>query len=91
MVDANLIAGSIDRPLLGDVFNIGTGVRVSLLQVLETMARAFGVKADPVFAPARAGDVRDSVADIAKARRDLGYEPRVGLEEGLARLVRSLR
>src|SRR5262249_30738684 len=91
VVEANMLAGSIEQPLMGEVFNIGTGVRVSLLEVLETLARAMGVTAEPVFAPTRAGDVKDSVADISKAQRVLGYEPRVGLAEGLGRLVRSLQ
>lgn len=90
IVEANLLAGASQRPLMGEVFNIGTGVRVSLLEVLQTMAGIFGVKAEPVFAPGRAGDVRDSLADISRARDVLGYEPRVGLEEGLRRLVGSL-
>jgi UDP-glucose 4-epimerase len=91
VVDANLLAGASAAPLLGEVINIGTGARVTLLEVLATLAGAMGVKADPVFAPARAGDVRDSVADISRARRVLGYEPRVSLAEGLARLVAWLR
>jgi UDP-glucose 4-epimerase len=91
VVEANLLAGASEKELLGEVVNIGTGKRVSLLELLEAIGRAMGVKPEPVLAPARAGDVRDSVADISKARRVLGYEPKVGLDEGLARLVKSLR
>jgi nucleoside-diphosphate-sugar epimerase len=46
---------------------------------------------DPIYAEARAGDVRDSQADIGKARRLLGYEPTVGLADGLAKTVEWFR
>jgi nucleoside-diphosphate-sugar epimerase len=45
------------------------------------------VKIDPIFGPARTGDIRDSEADISVARRDLGYEPLVQFNEGIARTV----
>jgi UDP-glucose 4-epimerase len=71
------------------VFNIGTGRRISLLEVIEQMGRALNVPVKPTFGPARAGDVRDSVADITRARELLGYEPIVDFGEGIARTLKT--
>ncbi len=67
----------------GEVINVATGGRVSLLDVWATLGRLVGTIQAPVFGPARAGDVRDSQADISKAHRLLGYAPGVSFEEGL--------
>lgn len=88
---ANLLAGACARPLAGEVINIGTGVRTTLREALAAMGRILGVDATPTPGPARAGDVRDSVADISRARELLGYEPIVPFEEGLRRLLRADR
>ena len=83
VVEANLRAAeAVDAA--GSVINIANGERVTINGVLETMKKLTGrsgVAAE--YAPPRAGDVRDSVADLTLARSLLGYEPRVGLEEGL--------
>jgi UDP-glucose 4-epimerase len=71
----------------GEVVNVATGHRVSLLELLEAVARQMGVAAEPVFSEARSGDVRNSHADISKARLLLGYEPVVPFDEGLRRTV----
>lgn len=67
----------------GEVVNVATGGRISLNELLRTMNRITGTNIQAVYGPARAGDVRDSQADISKARTLLGYEPLVHLEEGL--------
>jgi len=84
VVRANLLAATSDRALGGEVLNIGTGRRSSLLDVLRGMGKALGIEVSPSFAAPRAGDVRHSLADISRAREVLGYEPIVGLDEGLA-------
>ena len=71
----------------GEVINVATGGCISLLELFETMKTLTGADVAPVFAEARAGDVRDSQADITKARRILGYEPRVSFPEGLAKTI----
>lgn len=71
----------------GEVINVATGGRISLLELFEQMKRITGADVAPVFVDARAGDVRDSQADISKAKRLLGYEPVVSFEEGLARTI----
>jgi nucleoside-diphosphate-sugar epimerase len=71
----------------GEVINVATGGRISLNQLFSTMRDLIGAKVTPIYVESRAGDVRDSQADIAKARRILGYEPFVSFEEGLERTV----
>ncbi|HXH24120.1 MAG TPA: SDR family oxidoreductase, partial [Vicinamibacterales bacterium] len=71
----------------GEVINVATGGRVSLNQLFRTLRDLVGRDVEPIYAAPRPGDVRDSQADIAKARRLLGYEPLVPLEEGLRRTL----
>jgi len=71
----------------GEVINVATGGRTSLNTLLRTMNRLVGTNLDAVHQPPRAGDVRDSQADITKAKTLLGYEPKVGLEEGLRKTL----
>lgn len=87
VVHANLLAASSPRDLRGEVFNIGTGKRINLLDVIEHIGRALGVAVEPVFGPPRAGDVRDSAADITLAREALDYEPIVDFGEGIRRTL----
>lgn len=88
VVRANLLACHADAgAVAGNVYNIGTGSRSSLLDVVSALQKIFGRDLAPVFAEARAGDIRDSVADISSARAHLGYAPAVSLEEGLRRTV----
>jgi UDP-glucose 4-epimerase len=58
-----------------------------LLDLLEILGRILGVVPEPVFTAPRAGDIRESGADLSAARRDLGYVPRVAYEDGLVRTV----
>jgi nucleoside-diphosphate-sugar epimerase len=67
----------------GEAMNVATGGRISLNDLLRVMNKICGTKAKPIYKEPRAGDVRDSQADISKARALLGYEPIVGFEEGL--------
>ena len=69
----------------GKVFNGGTGVRVTLNQVLKMLEKITGRKIQPKYDPPRTGDIRDSQADISLARKFLGYQPLVQFEEGLER------
>lgn len=71
----------------GEVINVATGGRISLNALLASMNRIVGTDIRPTYQPARAGDVRDSQADITKARTLLGYEPTVDLDEGLRRTL----
>ncbi|MGA8220665.1 MAG: SDR family oxidoreductase [Candidatus Acidiferrales bacterium] len=84
VVDETLRACESDGAT-GMVFNGGTGARITLNQVLKSLEKITGKKIHAQYDPPRAGDIRDSQADISLARRLLGYEPRVHFEEGLQR------
>jgi UDP-glucose 4-epimerase len=71
----------------GEVINVAAGGRISLLELFATLQKIFGTHLDPTFGPVREGDVRDSQADISKARRLLGFAPAMSLEDGLRRTV----
>ena len=71
----------------GEVINVATGGRVSLNELLRTMNRIVGTNIEAIHKESREGDVRDSQADISKARRLLGYTPLIHLEEGLRRTL----
>jgi nucleoside-diphosphate-sugar epimerase len=84
-VQANLRAAAAPPDACaGRAFNVAHGAPHSLLDLLEILAGEVGVAVEPVHVEPRAGDVRHSHADIAAARRALGYEPTVGFSEGLA-------
>ena len=83
-VQANLLA--CEAPgASGKVFNIGTGARVSLNQTLELLRIITGKDLQAQYDPPREGDIRDSQADIGRAREILGYEPTILFHEGLRR------
>ena len=82
VVDGVLRATAAPRAS-GEVINVATGSRISLNQLFEEMRKITGSTATARYGPARAGDVRDSQADISKARGLLGYQPAVSLEQGL--------
>lgn len=75
----------------GEVINVATGGRISLNELLRVMNRTVGTDLAPVYQEARAGDVRDSQAEITKARELLGYTPTVSLEDGLRRTIEWCR
>jgi UDP-glucose 4-epimerase len=87
VVAANLAALRCPQPLGGTVLNVGTGGRVSLLDLVATMNRVLGSNLEPRFEPAREGDVLHSQAALDRIRSVLGYEPRVEFEEGLRRTI----
>jgi nucleoside-diphosphate-sugar epimerase len=81
-VEANLLACEAKRAA-GLAFNIGTGNRYTLNQTLALLEKVTGRPAKARYTPPREGDIRDSQADITRARDVLGYNPRFGFEEGL--------
>jgi UDP-glucose 4-epimerase len=68
----------------GSVFNVGTGTETSVLELYEHIQRVSGIKREPEFASARAGELQRSVLDPARAERDLGWRSKQSLERGLA-------
>ena len=86
VVEANLKA--LEAPAApGNVYNVAAGDKTTVNQLLAMMCRAMKTSAEPIFKPARNGDVRDSLADISRVRHDLGYEPTVSVSEGLDRTI----
>jgi nucleoside-diphosphate-sugar epimerase len=71
----------------GEVINVATGGRISLNQLFRTVRDLLGASIEPIYEDVRAGDVRDSQADISKAQRLLGYQPVVRFEDGLEKTV----
>jgi nucleoside-diphosphate-sugar epimerase len=82
VVDGNLLAMGADG-VGGKVFNVAAGQRTSLNELLHILGRLAGRHVDPVYEQPRPGDVRHSQADISAAERELGFRPRVSVEEGL--------
>jgi UDP-glucose 4-epimerase len=74
----------------GRIFNVAASAPVTVNEVAETIGAALGKPVEKVFAPPRVGDIRDSWADVSAARDVLGWEPTVGLDEGLRRTVEAL-
>jgi len=79
-----LIRASQAPGISGRVYNIGTGRNTTVLDLVNALNRQLGTQIEPTHAPARAGDVRHSCADITQARQDLGFAPQVDFEAGLA-------
>ena len=82
VVQANLLAAEREEAV-GRVFNIGTGVNTSVLELLNTLKGIVGTLVEPDFQPRRSGEIQFSCADISAAEQYLGFRPRVSLEEGL--------
>ncbi len=86
VVQGNLLAAEAkDAP--GKIFNMGEGRQTSLLDLLRILSELLGKPVKPDFQPARAGDVRQSMADISQARQLLGFEPQTQLEQGLRQTI----
>jgi nucleoside-diphosphate-sugar epimerase len=87
VVEANMLALNA-KYVAGEVFNVATGVSVSVNHVANTLKRIMSKEhLENVYADARLGDIRHSTAEIGKAKRVLGFHPRISLEEGLVKLV----
>ena len=90
VVEANLQASRAGDAAQGRAFNIGGGAEpTSINRILALAAGATGATPDPIWEPARAGDVRCTDADISLARTFLEFDPQVRIEDGMARTVAS--
>lgn len=90
VVDAN-IAAATTSGVSGRVYNIACGGRTTLIELADAIGRAAGVKVTKRFGEPRPGDIKESLADVSRARTELGYAPRVSVEEGLENLVSYVR
>jgi UDP-glucose 4-epimerase len=89
-VAANLAAIHHPKPLEGDVFNVGTGERISLLDLVGALNQILGTNLEPDFQPARPGDVQDSLASLERIHKVLGYLPSVTFLDGLGKTVHAV-
>ena len=88
VVAANLAAADSDAT---GPFNIGTGIESTVLDIVEALAPLAGRPFEAQHEPERLGEVRHIALDASRAREELGWEPKVGLDEGLERTLASLR
>ena len=89
IVDANIMAAEIGAP--GEVYNIGGGSRIALIDAINLLAELVGAPAELIYQDAQEGDARHTGADISKAGQQLGYRPTASLREGLAAEVEWVR
>jgi UDP-glucose 4-epimerase len=89
IVEANLLAarGNFN----GEVFNIGGGTRISLIDAIEELEKIIGKKAILDYTEKQKGDVRDTYADITSANDRLGYSPKVKIKQGLEREIEWIK
>jgi UDP-glucose 4-epimerase len=86
VVDANILA--MNAPgVAGNVYNVACGERVTLNRLVDELRELLDSELEPVHAPPRPGDIMHSLADLSRARNELGYEPLVLLREGLQRTI----
>ncbi len=92
VVRANLLASEAPaEKVAGVVMNAATGSRITLNETFRLLCGLTGYRGSPAYAASRAGDIRDSLADIQLAHELMGYTPKVGFEEGLRRTVEWYR
>ena len=86
VVEANL-AAAVEPAAAGRVMNIAVGSSHTLNELVSTLQGLVDSELEPEYGPPRPGDVSESLADVSLARKLLGYEPRIGFEEGLQRTI----
>ena len=89
VVDATILAGEA-AGASGEIFNVAAGAPASVNELADTVGDILGKPVRRVHLPPRAGDIRNSWADLDKARRILGYEPQCELHDGLRRTIETL-
>lgn len=90
-VSANLLGAATKSKLTGQVVNVACGESISLNDLLRVIGELVGRKVAAEYLPERAGDVRDSLADISAARALIGYEAKVDVRAGLAKTIEAFR
>lgn len=92
VVEANLLAAAAPaQRVTGEMMNVATGCRITLNETFEILCDLTGYRGKPAYLPPRAGDIRDSLADIHRAQELIGYHPRIDFREGLRRTVEWYR
>ena len=84
-VEANILAAESD--IVGEIFNIGGGSRISVNALIEEIVKLIGKEAKIKYIEKQKGDVRDTLADVSKAKEKLRWKPKANIEEGLKRYI----
>ncbi|MBO4899846.1 MAG: SDR family oxidoreductase [Lachnospiraceae bacterium] len=84
VIEGNLRAALAGSDAAGEAYNIGAGGREYLIDIYYDLCKALEIEREPIFGPPRKGDIRDSNADISKAREKLGYDPEYDFASGIA-------
>lgn len=87
VVDANILAAQTEKA--SGIYNIASGKPVSVNELFETIVKLLKTEIRPTRGPSRVGDIKDSYADISKAKTELGFEAKVSLEEGIRIIIES--
>ena len=83
VVEGTILAAEKDESV-GEIFNIGSGFRITINELVKLLIEALGQEdVFPLYERSKLGDMKHTQADISKARRILGYQPKTGLKEGL--------
>jgi UDP-glucose 4-epimerase len=90
VVAANVLAGTVSGAN-GRCYNVGCGIKTTLNDLVQLLAGLAEKKVNARYANERAGDIRESIADISRIEHELGYRPLVGVREGLRRLLQHVR
>jgi len=91
IVQANMLAMHSEKAGSGEVFNVATGNRIDLLELLKNLGGIYGYDIKPEFKDTRQGDIKHSVADIGLIKNTLQFSPKHTIQEGLKALVESLK
>lgn len=85
VVQATILAAKARKT---GVLNIGSGKRITINELAKRMIEMFGKSLKPIYTEPRQGDIKHSLADISKAKREIGYNPRYEMKEGLRETIR---
>jgi UDP-N-acetylglucosamine/UDP-N-acetylgalactosamine 4-epimerase len=90
-VQANILGLTTEnKECFGQAFNIGAGGQSSLLRLIDVLQKELETNIEPIFGEERQGDIPHSNADISKAKRMLGYDPKISFEEGMNKYVNNI-
>ena len=90
VIEANILAMNCPEKLKGEVINIATHSRITLMELVAKLNQLLGKDVKPIHNPEREGDIKHSFADIEKAKRLLNYSPIVSFEDGLKKTIEWL-
>lgn len=89
VVRANLLALNVPNDFKSPIFNVGTGVETTLNEVYQTIAKILKKPALPIYLPDRPGELMRFSLDSSKIQKELGWEPRIRIQEGIRKILRS--